>query len=1109
MLHPVKAKSFFTILFLFGIIYNGFGQKTQFLAGFAPTEQSVTAPEASFRDVVSLNGSWRFYPLGNADQLSRDQIKNPVYPPGNGWETTPVKVPSPWNVNSFATERIAGGDFVTYPSYPKKWEDIQAGWLSRKVTFRKGWAGKRLILRFEGVGGFTQVYLNKKKIAENFDVFLPFEVDVTTLLNQQGENELSLWVADGRLLNQPGKFGNRIFVGGSFWGQHVRGIWQDVDLLVKPAVYVASTYIQPFVDKDTLAIRVTLKNTTTRQRVINLSGSISPWINLAGKSVIEAPEVKWKLGKSVLNVGAKNIIIAPNSDKEVVLKLKVNRRLNQWAPETPNLYGLVISSSYKGSVVDKQYTRFGWRQFLIANKQLELNGKPIQLKGDSWHFMGIPQMTRRYAWAWYSMLKDAKANAVRLHAQPYPAFYLDMADEMGICVLDETALWASDGGPKIDGGEYWKNADAHLQRFILRDRNHPSVFGWSVCNETMAVALNVFNAPDSLVKKQVAQINKWVAITRKLDPTRTWISGDGETNEPTDLPVVIGHYGDENTFRDWSSQGRPWGIGEAGMAYYGTPKQTAEYNGNVSYRSQQGRMQGLATEAIELLNAQKRYHASYLSIFNIVWYSVKPLELGLADTTRKPTPTDGVFFRPYEEGKRGIQPERLGPYTTTLNPGYDPHLPLYKKWALFDAVQRSFADTGAIAESKPTSMPASAPIPPPANAYLMLRSADPDSTMQHVFTEAGFTPGKPEKGKVPLLVIDGIHPPIDAESIKLKDEVLKKEGKVLIWGITPASKEKINTMLPLPVDITERPSTSYLIKEADAIMNNLCDSDLYFSELANEPVGRYGLSGPLVAKGKTILTAANTDWGVWNKQAEYLKTAAVIRSEREAKPDGNTLVFLPAAKGGIYVMAVNPLLMYKSAPGIISKMLTNLGVAPNESAGTAKSLISEEGFLKKALFLGPFETSANLPFEPGSETSGNEKAGVNFIPGEITNGQKWKLADADEESNFSPVAYQDKAQGVGYYSFWVYTPRSLSNLLLEPDMPKVDLDVITNSGINVFLNQKPLGNTYKAMPLEKGWNHVLIETVNAAPGRKMKIKLSSNDKRFLSKQMKVVAYRLY
>jgi len=94
-----------------------------------------------------------------------------------------------------------------------------------------------------------------------------------------------------------------------------------------------------------------------------------------------------------------------------------------WSPKSPNLYGLVLSVNGKKQTLDKDYTRFGWRQFDIQGTQLLLNNEPIQIKGDSWHFMGVPQMTRRYAYSWYQMLLDGNANGLRLHAQIFPRFY--------------------------------------------------------------------------------------------------------------------------------------------------------------------------------------------------------------------------------------------------------------------------------------------------------------------------------------------------------------------------------------------------------------------------------------------------------------------------------------------------------------------------------------------------------------------------------------------------------------------------------------------------------------------------------------------------------------
>ena len=174
----------------------------------------------------------------------------------------------------------------------------------------------------------------------------------------------------------------------------------------------------------------------------------------------------------------------------------VKEKLEYWTPKTPNLYGLVLEVQESKKKVDCKYQRFGWRQWTFDGTRQCLNGKPIELRGDSWHFQGIPQMTRRYPWTWYTAIKDANGNAVRLHAQVYPRFYMEMADEMGICVLSETSNWASDGGPKFDSNEFWENSDDHLKRLILRDRNYPSVFGWSLTNENHPIIMNVFNRPD-------------------------------------------------------------------------------------------------------------------------------------------------------------------------------------------------------------------------------------------------------------------------------------------------------------------------------------------------------------------------------------------------------------------------------------------------------------------------------------------------------------------------------------------------------------------------------------------------------------------------------------
>jgi hypothetical protein len=1117
MLISIKNKLRCAIL-LFA--YGGFAisasaQKTHFISDFAPTDAFVKPQEKPFRNGVCLNGEWQFMPIEKADKLGLEKIKHPETPQNPAWESTPVKVPSPWNVNSFAMGDGSGGDFLTYPSYPKKWESIKAGWLMRTIPYRKEWKDKRLILHFDAVGGYTQIYINKHKVGENFEVFLPFEVDVTDELKPGQDNELLIWVADAQLFNQPGKYGRRIHVAGSFWGQHAIGIWQDVNLIAKPMVNIQNTFVKPLVSTDELTVEATVSNTSDKPREISLAGNISPWLNLAGKDVVSAPEPKWELGANVLSISSNKVRINANSQATISMKVKVNGRLKEWSNGNPNLYGLVLTAKDGKTEIDKQYTRFGWREFTLNGNQLYLNGKPIVLKGDSWHFMGIPQMTRRYAWAWYKLLQDSHANAVRLHAQPYPQFYIDMADEMGICVLDETGMWASDGGPKVDAEAYWQNSDEHLKRFILRDRNHPAVFGWSVCNENLPVVQGVFHAPDSLVKRQVAEIDKWIGITKILDPTRAWISGDGETQANINSPVIVGHYGgSEENYRNLSSKGKPWGIGEAGMAYYATPHQTAQYNGDRSYQSQQGRMEGVAIEATKLINMLKKYNASYMSIFNIVWYGIKPLELGLPDTTRAPKPSDGIFFGKYKQDYPGVQPERLGPYTTTLNPGYDPALPLYKTWPLFDAIKACFADN---ITQKEIAVPVAVNTPsaPAIKNTVLILSADKDSILYKTLNEMGVLPSNhPDKSGHNLLIIDGLHTPTDSKSIALKKSILQNGGNVFIWGINPASVKSINEYLPKPITVTDRKATSFLTKEKDQLTSGLGDGDFYFSEIADKPIITYGLSGDLVKHSHTLLDASNTDWKTWNKRAEYLKTASLLRSEREYKTEGKALICINEDKGKLYVFAIDPSLLAGTSVSLVRKMLVNLGVDFNSKSSKDMVALNADGKLTNALMLASFDISDKSDTEISKlDLLKNTKADDYFAGKQIDNHFWEKTNAADGVFDFSKLHFDGPTtNAIAYLSFWIYSPRSLSNLLLEPDMPKLDMYIGADDGYQIYLNNNLIkeninagvgslttrGQAIKALPLEKGWNHFVIKAIQKAGGWKLAVEFDCDKKTFLN-----------
>ena len=352
-----------------------------FPRAFAPSEGWVKAPERPLRQEMCLNGSWRFHPVPvpagwTRDQGSAPELTPPV--PGRG-EKTLLKVPSPWNVNAF--NRDDGGDFRCYPSYPKTWDTAEMGWLERSFRVPAAWRGRRLILHFEAVAGDAVVSVNGKPVAHNFDLFLPFEADVTDAVAFGGVNVVRVGVRKASLFNDTRTTGSRPYPAGSFWGQAVAGIWQDVFLLAVPAVRAEDTYVKPEVSRDTLTAEVTLRNDTAQPQTVEVGGSVQPWVSLAGRDGLSAPEPRWRLGGAVLGLPPQSVALAPHASATVTLRRQVAGRLKFWTPDTPNLYGLMVSVRRAGQTVDRQYTRFGWREFSFQGDRQLLNGRPFELRG--------------------------------------------------------------------------------------------------------------------------------------------------------------------------------------------------------------------------------------------------------------------------------------------------------------------------------------------------------------------------------------------------------------------------------------------------------------------------------------------------------------------------------------------------------------------------------------------------------------------------------------------------------------------------------------------------------------------------------------------------------
>lgn len=1096
---------------------------------FAPQEGPVAPVERPARDAICLNGSWQFQAMPKPATFKPEQGDPPALPPpaADGWDPVKIRIPSPWNANAFPNgardELGPGGDFRCFPSYPKAWESVDMAWMRRTFTVPAGWTGKRLLLHFDAVDGATQVVVNGMPTGEHFDNFLPFDLDVTDAVKGGGaENELLVGVRKCDLFNKQGPVGRRPYVGGSMWAESAVGIWQDVHLLEVPAVRTGELLIQPMVDVDTLRAAVTVRNDTDAVRTVDVDADVQPWVDLAGKDLLDAPEPKWRLDSVTLHLPSQHVLVPARGTATVALSAKVGGKLKLWSPDAPNLNGLTVTVRDGADVIDRKYERFGWRQLKLSTTSLELNGKPIALKGDAWHFLGVPEMTRRYAWAWYRAIKGANLNAVRLHAQPYPPLFLDLADEMGVMVLDETGIWGSDGSPKFDDPHYWEAADAHVTGLVMRDRNHPSVLGYSVTNEVLVI-MRMRHASNATMRMAFDRYTKWVDEIGRIDPNHPWISGDGDEDVDGRLPVLVGHYGGFEAPKHWSAKGKPWGVGECGMAYYGTPRQVAEYNGPQSYESMAGRLDGVAREAYKLITTTHQpLHAAYSSVFNVVWYGLHPMPLGMADTTHPPTVEDGVWFGPMVEGQPGMQPERLGPYCTTLNPGYDPRLPLFEKWPLYDAIAAANDPRGPQPSrydhltSAPTVV-APAAVTSGATQVAVLGGKNDAARLELSLMGVPVQPAGTTTASS-VLVISGTSPPT-ADAKALVDRALSAGGTVLVWRPIRDALPALNAVLPMQLSLNNRTSTSLVPTGNDPLTAGVSPADVYFAELKPDTILTAGLAGPLVDAGRAVLTAPAVDWRRWNGRPEIIKTGGVARSEAESQPTGVGMSVTAIGAGRVVVCNLSGLSAIPERVTVARRLLANVGIALlPERELIGGGMFTNGGVLRKALVLGrfPLELTAahdaggpglgiSLPPGPGSE---DPRAGMQVGPA------TWRAKEADKSLVFD-LAKRDltgpEADAAAYVSFWINSPRALDDVLGEPDVPRVDLLINGSDRAGAaWLNGKPLrddrgiaGETgaksaYPALVLKRGWNHLLVRVTHHEGKWEFGAALRCSDGQFLS-----------
>jgi hypothetical protein len=406
----------------------------EFITPAANFQYGLT-PLSHRANVSSLNGTWRFQ-LDPADSFWKPESTDA------DWHD--IKVPRSWSMEGYRS--ITG----------------IAGY--RKVFECPKGTG-RIKLRFDGVYSGAEVWVNGQRVAYHEGGALPFEVDITDVA-REGSNLLALKVTEHTATS------DLLDAMSSYADISLGGIMRKVTLFRVPEVHVGAYALATRWDK--------------AYKDASVQGSISV-VNESNRD---------NSGLTVdLHLVDSNGKVVSGQKLEKPLDLKAWQRAEipvdfttlapkPWNAEQPNLYTLVIEVKSGGKTVQELKTRWGFRQSEVKGSELFINGKPVKVRGTCHHdsdpLLGRA-VTPEQELLDVRLMKEANLNGIRTsHYASLPEL-MDYADELGMYVEDEGSFCWTGATDDLTLTPRVMQLNCEL---VARDRNRPSVYTWSICNES-------------------------------------------------------------------------------------------------------------------------------------------------------------------------------------------------------------------------------------------------------------------------------------------------------------------------------------------------------------------------------------------------------------------------------------------------------------------------------------------------------------------------------------------------------------------------------------------------------------------------------------------------
>ncbi len=381
-----------------------------------------------------------------------------------------LDLPHDWSIElafNSSSPAGSGGGFL----------DGGVGWYRKSFTLDASSSGKRILIDFDGVYMNSQVWVNGTSLGTRPYGYTTFEYDLTPYVKTDGSSNV---VAVRVNNNQP----NSRFYSGS-------GIYRNVWLTTLASVHIPWNGL--FVSSSGGLVSGGSANVTIAADVENLSS--------AAASVVVTTTITAPNGAVAASNDSAATSVAMSATTTVKQSLTISSP-QLWSVSSPSLYQVRVDVKVNGAIVDSYLTSTGIRTATFnATTGFSLNGQSLKIRGVNMHHdLGAlgAAVNYRAIERQVQILKSMGVNAIRTAHNPPAPELLDVADRLGVLVLDEAFDTWTQTKTANDYGLYFSTwAQRDIQDMVKRDRNHPSVVLWSIGNEvggsTTATATNLKN----------------------------------------------------------------------------------------------------------------------------------------------------------------------------------------------------------------------------------------------------------------------------------------------------------------------------------------------------------------------------------------------------------------------------------------------------------------------------------------------------------------------------------------------------------------------------------------------------------------------------------------